>query len=148
MNIGAESERDVGVTQPRRDAGNGYTLQVHQSGAGVSRIVEADLRHIETADGRLPQRAEGRRVVRLGYAVTVHSAQGVTADTTHAVLSEAATRALFYVATSRGRDANSAYLYEHPVERGYDHQQIDGVQSAERGTSRQAMIARSSDHRQ
>ena len=38
-----------------------------------------------------------------GYAVTVHSAQGVTADTTHAVLSEAAARALFYVAISRGR---------------------------------------------
>jgi hypothetical protein len=29
-----------------------------------------------------------------GYAVTVHSARGVTADSTHAVLSETATRAL------------------------------------------------------
>jgi hypothetical protein len=57
-----------------------------------------------------------REHITYGYAVTVHSAQGVTADTTHAVLSDAATRALFYVAISRGRDANTAYLYERPVE--------------------------------
>jgi hypothetical protein len=79
-----------------------------------------------------------REHITHGYAVTVHSAQGVTADTTHAVLSEAATRALFYVAISRGRDADTAYLYERPVEREYDHQQSDGLQSAERGTSRDA----------
>ena len=79
-----------------------------------------------------------RDQITYGYAVTVHSAQGVTADTTHAVLSEAAARALFYVAISRGRDANTAYLYERPVEREYDRQHIDGVQSAERGTSRHA----------
>jgi conjugative relaxase-like TrwC/TraI family protein len=79
-----------------------------------------------------------REHITYGYAVTVHSAQGATADTTHAVLSEAAARALFYVAISRGRDANTAYLYERPVEREYDRQHIDGVQSAERGTGRHA----------
>lgn len=57
-----------------------------------------------------------REHVSLGYAVTVHSAQGVTADTTHAVLGENATRALLYVAISRGRDTNTAYLYERTVE--------------------------------
>jgi ATP-dependent exoDNAse (exonuclease V) alpha subunit len=35
-----------------------------------------------------------REHITHGYAVTVHSAQGVTADTTHAGLSETATRAL------------------------------------------------------
>ena len=45
-----------------------------------------------------------REHITYGYAVTVHSAQGVTADTTHAVLSENATRALSYVALTRGRD--------------------------------------------
>ena len=35
-----------------------------------------------------------REHITYGYALTVHSAQGVTADTTHAVLSENATRAL------------------------------------------------------
>lgn len=38
-----------------------------------------------------------REHVSLGYAVTVHSAQGVTADTTHAVLSDSATRNMLYV---------------------------------------------------
>lgn len=42
----------------------------------------------------------------------MHSAQGVTADTTHAVLGENTTRALFYVAMTRCRDANTAYLHE------------------------------------
>jgi hypothetical protein len=40
--------------------------------------------------------------VSLGYAITVHSAQGVTADTSHAVLSENTSRAMRYVATTAG----------------------------------------------
>lgn len=39
-----------------------------------------------------------REHINLGYAVTVHSAQGVTADTSHAVLGENTTRNLLYVA--------------------------------------------------
>jgi conjugative relaxase-like TrwC/TraI family protein len=54
-----------------------------------------------------------------GYAVTVHSAQGVTADTTHAVLSETANRALAYVAMTRGRETNTAYLYQRSAEHEY-----------------------------
>jgi ATP-dependent exoDNAse (exonuclease V) alpha subunit len=46
-----------------------------------------------------------------GYAVTVHSAQGVTADTTQAVLGENTTRAMAYVAMTRGRESNTVYLY-------------------------------------
>lgn len=45
-----------------------------------------------------------------GYAITVHAAQGATADTAHAVLSAGTTRALLYVAMSRGGEANTAYL--------------------------------------
>ncbi|WP_157575992.1 MobF family relaxase [Mycobacterium sp. GA-2829] len=52
-----------------------------------------------------------REHVNLGYAVTVHSSQGVTADTSHAVLGENTTRALLYVAMTRGRDTNTTYLY-------------------------------------
>jgi hypothetical protein len=52
-----------------------------------------------------------REHVSLGYAVTVHTAQGVTADTAHAVIAESASRALTYVAMSRGRDTNHAYIY-------------------------------------
>jgi hypothetical protein len=53
-----------------------------------------------------------RRHITHGYALTVHSAQGATADTTHAVLGENATRALAYVAMTRGRDTNTAHLYQ------------------------------------
>jgi hypothetical protein len=71
--------------------------------------------------------------VTLGYAVTVHSAQGVTTDTAHAVIADSATRSMAYVAMSRGRDNNQAYLYtrdsaesEHdhgtPVPQGQVHQ--------------------------
>ena len=62
-----------------------------------------------------------REHITYGYALTVHSAQGVTADTTHAVLSENATRALSYVALTRGRDTNTACLYERPTEQEYRH---------------------------
>ena len=60
-----------------------------------------------------------REHITHGYAVTVHSAQGVTADTTHAVLSETATRALCYVAMTRGRDANTVFLYQRAREHEY-----------------------------
>ncbi|MBB5161572.1 hypothetical protein HNP02_001509 [Mycobacterium sp. AZCC_0083] len=49
--------------------------------------------------------------VTLGYAVTVHSAQGVTTDTAHAIISECATRSMAYVAMTRGRESNHAYIY-------------------------------------
>jgi DNA primase catalytic core len=51
-----------------------------------------------------------RQHVALGYATTVHGAQGVTADTCHTVASGAETRQLLYVAMSRGRAANHLYL--------------------------------------
>ncbi len=53
-----------------------------------------------------------REHITHGYAVTVHSAQGVTAGTTHAVLGENASRALLYVAMTSGRHANTAWIYQ------------------------------------
>jgi conjugative relaxase-like TrwC/TraI family protein len=50
--------------------------------------------------------------VTLGYASTVHSKQGVTADRSHAILGEGATRAMAYVAMTRGRESNDAYVYQ------------------------------------
>ncbi len=77
--------------------------------------------------------------VNLGYAVTVYSAQGVTADTTHAVLGENTTRSLLYVAMTRGRDTNTAHLYERTVDGSeYGHQELDGTHLTSRGTSRDA----------
>jgi hypothetical protein len=74
-----------------------------------------------------------------GYAVTVHSAQGVTAATTHAVLGENTTRALLYVALTRGRHTNHAYLYErHAGETEHEHRDEPGVHLTRRGTNRDA----------
>ena len=53
------------MAKPRRDEGDGYVLLVHQRGTRMPRVVEANLRYVEIADGRLPHRAEGRRVVGL-----------------------------------------------------------------------------------
>ena len=49
--------------------------------------------------------------VELAYAVTAYRAQGSTVDTTHAVVhSSQMTRETFYVAMTRGRDANTCYV--------------------------------------
>lgn len=57
-----------------------------------------------------------RNYITYGYALTVHSAQGVTADTTHAVLGENSSRALLYVAMTRGRETNSVHIYQRMPE--------------------------------
>ena len=48
--------------------------------------------------------------VQLGYATTVHGAQGVTADTSHTVTAGSESRQQLYVAITRGRQANHVYL--------------------------------------
>ncbi|QAY64841.1 conjugal transfer protein [Xylanimonas allomyrinae] len=74
-------------------------------------------------DGSLEVRRAGRRGgvvtlpawyvtehVDLGYAVTAHRAQGVTVDTCHVVVSGSTTRENLYVAMTRGRYSNTAYV--------------------------------------
>jgi conjugative relaxase-like TrwC/TraI family protein len=46
----------------------------------------------------------------LGYAVTAHRAQGVTTDTSHVVVTSTTTRENLYVAMTRGREENHAYV--------------------------------------
>ncbi|AMS06895.1 conjugal transfer protein [Acidipropionibacterium acidipropionici] len=48
--------------------------------------------------------------VELGYAVTSYRAQGITTDTAHVLVDSAMTRENLYVAMTRGRDANIAYV--------------------------------------
>lgn len=75
-------------------------------------------------DGSITVRPEGRRFggamvlpasyvaeqVELGYAITGHRAQGITVDTAHAVVTATTTRENFYVAMTRGRHGNHAYV--------------------------------------
>jgi UvrD-like helicase C-terminal domain len=70
--------------------------------------------------------------VELGYALTCHRAQGTTVDTAHLVVhSSQMTREAFYVAMTRGRLANVAYvatdeahLEEHQHTPGYDDREV------------------------
>lgn len=53
--------------------------------------------------------------VELGYAITVHRAQGMTVDTAHAIIhGDRATREQLYVAMTRGATANHVYLATEP----------------------------------
>ena len=75
-------------------------------------------------DGSITVRPAGRRFggslvlpaayvaeqVELGYAITGHRAQGITVDTAHTVVTATTTRENFYVAMTRGRHGNYAYV--------------------------------------
>ena len=50
------------------------------------------------------------RHTELGYAATIHRTQGMTVDTTHAVLTSRTMREAAYVAATRGRHANHLYI--------------------------------------
>jgi ATP-dependent exoDNAse (exonuclease V) alpha subunit len=63
------------------------------------------------------------RAVELGYAVTVHRAQGLTCDTTHATITDATSREQLYVAVSRARQRSHLYLtrdHEASADRAHD----------------------------
>jgi conjugative relaxase-like TrwC/TraI family protein len=80
-----------------------------------------------------------REHVSLGYAVTVHSAQGVTADTSHAVLGETTSRALLYVAMTRGRRTNTTHLYQRASgDQEYGQQEPGGTHVKYRGDGHEA----------
>jgi conjugative relaxase-like TrwC/TraI family protein len=74
--------------------------------------------------------------ITLGYAATVHSAQGITvgdSDTVgvcYAILSEHATRAMAYVSMTRGKDENHAFIYQ-PITGEGDHEHAAPVAEPE-----------------
>jgi conjugative relaxase-like TrwC/TraI family protein len=74
--------------------------------------------------------------ITLGYAVTVHSAQGITvgnidtAGVCYAILSEHATRAMAYVAMTRAKDENHAFIYQ-PITGEADHEHASPVAGPE-----------------
>ena len=102
---------------------------------GGSRGVDAETGQI--AAERLTDRArvifEGdyrREHVTLGYATTLHAAQGITVgnSTTRGscftVLSDQASRAMAYVGMTRGKDENHAFIYQ-PITGEGDHEHND-----------------------
>lgn len=57
-----------------------------------------------------------REHVELAYASTVHRAQGRTVDTSHSIVDGSMNRGAFYVAMTRGRESNRAYVDVTPDE--------------------------------
>jgi ATP-dependent exoDNAse (exonuclease V) alpha subunit len=68
-----------------------------------------------------------REHVTLGYATTLHAAQGITVGNTttygacFTVLRDTASRAMAYVGVTRGKDENHAFIY-HPLSGEADHE--------------------------
>ncbi|WP_109529280.1 MobF family relaxase [Nocardia aurea] len=86
---------------------NGYVWTVetvHSDGT-----ITANLHGKTRATVRLPADYVAQHV-RLGYAATIDSAQGITADTCHVALTGGETRQQLYVAMTRGVHANHAYI--------------------------------------
>lgn len=79
-------------------------LRVHQDGSMTVRR-----QHGHPATLTLPAEYVTTHV-DLGYAVTAHRAQGLTVDTAHVLVTPKTTREHLYVAMTRGRDSNTAYV--------------------------------------
>lgn len=81
-----------------------------------------------------------REHVHHGYAITLQSAQGVTAETSYPIVRATTDRNTVYVGLTRGRDLNRAYIYERVAGEG-DHEHAEptsGVHQMRRGDSDQA----------
>ncbi|MFJ9390434.1 MobF family relaxase [Nocardioides sp. NPDC101246] len=83
------------ITKVRRNGG----LKVVNQASGLSVVLPADY----VADH-----------VELGYASTVHTAQGLTADATYGIVTGTETRQLLYTMLTRGRTANHLHLIIDP----------------------------------
>ncbi|MGV1009105.1 MAG: MobF family relaxase [Dermatophilaceae bacterium] len=85
---------------------NGDRWQIAALGTGGSVTVQhaRNGRHVDLPAAYVSASLE------LGYAATIHTAQGVTADTSHTLLTGSESRQLAYTAVTRGRVANHLYL--------------------------------------
>lgn len=82
-----------------------------------------------------------REHITLGYATTLHAAQGITVGNSttpgacFTVLSDKASRAMAYVGMTRGKDENHAYIYQ-PITGEADHEHARIASGAEIHTLR------------
>ncbi len=97
---------------PKRSAAGSPALIAAPSGSVVSVRGDAalDVRHARSHRRVTLPAGYVAEHVQLGYATTVHAAQGQTVDTSHTVLSGTESRQLLYVAVTRGRRENHLYL--------------------------------------
>ncbi|TFD24831.1 hypothetical protein E3T32_04510 [Cryobacterium sp. TMT2-23] len=95
-----------------------------RTGRGTDRVKNGDVWTVGKvqADGALSvtHAGHGGRItlpaeyvqnnVELGYASTIHRAQGMTADTAHVLADSSTSRELVYVGLTRGKEANHLYV--------------------------------------
>jgi conjugative relaxase-like TrwC/TraI family protein len=62
-----------------------------------------------------------RRHLELGYATTIHRAQGLTVDDAHLLATQGMTRESLYVGLTRGRHSNHVYVPVDPLDDGCEH---------------------------
>jgi conjugative relaxase-like TrwC/TraI family protein len=119
------------------------------------RVIGVDATHGRIATERLTDKArvifEGdylREHITLGYASTVHSAQGMTIGNAHqhgicwTILSDHASRAMAYVGMTRGRDENHLAIYPAVTNEAHQHHDADeGIHQIHRGTKHDAAHA-------
>lgn len=100
------NDRRLSVYAGRDFVKNGDRWSIESVGEDGSLKV----RHVEHG-GTVTLPAEYvRENVELGYALTVHRAQGATVDTAHALVDSRTDRAGAYVGLSRGREENRLYV--------------------------------------
>ncbi len=91
---------------------NGDRWQV----TAVQRDGSLDVQHLRNHNRLTLPAGYVAESVELGYATTIHSAQGVTADTCHGLLTGTESRQLAYTMLTRGRQANHAWVLVNPSE--------------------------------
>jgi conjugative relaxase-like TrwC/TraI family protein len=120
------------------------------------RVVSVNAKNKRIAAERLTDRARAifdgdylREHITLGYAGTVHSAQGMTVGNSNhygvcwSILSDRASRAMAYVGMTRGRDENHLAIYPAVINETHQHHHgaDTGIHQTRRGTKHAAAQA-------
>ncbi len=99
----------TGATAWVRNGDRWHITHIHPDGA-------LNVQHLRThAQLTLPAEYVSASV-ELGYATTIHAAQGVTADTCHGLLTGNESRQVAYTMLSRGRTANHAWIQVNDID--------------------------------
>lgn len=136
----ARRNQYIGEGQQRQRVLNGQRMsvvEVLQSGAILAKT-ESD-RLIELPAGYVAEH------VQLGYAATVHRAQGATVDTAHAVIDPSVDRRAFYVAMTRAKRESRAWVVTDiapDTEAEDGHQHMSGDETPDARSILESVVAR------
>jgi ATP-dependent exoDNAse (exonuclease V) alpha subunit len=117
---GVLGDGELAAGELRIAAGDRVVLRRNDRKLGVVNGERGTVVNLDTERGELDVELRGARVrlsheyvaeaVALGYAITGHSAQGMTCSQTFVLATDGLSREWAYVALSRGRDANRLYV--------------------------------------